>query len=59
MKNTLEGHKMFPVVAWVTVISFAFFTYTLAANLQDDLNQINQNVELVENSVAQSVTGNE
>ena len=43
MKNTLEGNKLFPVIAWALVISFAFFTYTLAASLQKNLGGLDEN----------------
>lgn len=53
MQHTVESHKLFPYIAWATVLSFAFFTYTLAANLQSDLSEINESVERVESSLAE------
>jgi hypothetical protein len=32
--KTLESHKIFPLVAWVLVILFAFFVYHLAQRLE-------------------------
>ncbi len=34
MKNTLEGSKFFPYVAWSSVILFALFTYSLVSGIQ-------------------------
>lgn len=51
MKNTLERHRFFPYIAWATVLSFAYFTYTLAINLQNDLDHLNQSVVRVEQSL--------
>lgn len=51
MKHTIESHRLFPYIAWATVISFAYFTYTLAANLQTDLDDLNQSVDRVEQSL--------
>lgn len=51
MKHTLENHRLFPYIAWATVISFAFFTYTLAKDLQTDLDDLDQSVERVERSL--------
>lgn len=34
MKYSLEKSKFFPVLAWATVIGFAFVTYTLSQELQ-------------------------
>lgn len=50
-KMTLEHHRIFPYIAWATVISFALFTYTLAMDLQEDLNHLDQQVSVVESSV--------
>ena len=55
MNNTLEGHKFFPYMAWATIILFAFFTYSLASNLQDDLERIDRDVTLVEKSLTDTV----
>lgn len=33
--QTLEGHKVFPFIAWTTLILFALLTYFLAAELQE------------------------
>lgn len=51
MKNSLESSKFFPVVAWSTVICFAFFTYTLTTRLQAELANISDGVERLEQKV--------
>lgn len=51
MQHTLENHKLFPYIAWATVISFAFFTYTLAMELQSDLDNLNESVDGIEQSL--------
>lgn len=33
-KRTLEGHKLFPYVAWVLTIGFAIFVYNITTDLQ-------------------------
>jgi hypothetical protein len=50
MQHTLEKHRFFPYIAWATVISFALFTYTLAMDLQDDLDDLNQEMGYIEYS---------
>lgn len=50
-QRSLESYRVFPIIAWATVLSFAFFTYTLAANLQRDLDDINESVTRVESSL--------
>jgi hypothetical protein len=35
MKNTLEGSKFFPYLAWSAVILFALFTYSLIAGIKE------------------------
>jgi len=34
MKHSLESHKAFPAVAWVTFIGFAIFVFYLTIELQ-------------------------
>lgn len=33
-KRTLEGHKLFPYVAWVVTAGFAVFVYNITTDLQ-------------------------
>ncbi len=40
MHNTLESHKFFPIIAWVLVISFAFFTYFITTQVQAELDDV-------------------
>lgn len=48
MHNTLESSKFFPYIAWITVFSFALFTYTLTAHVQTELSGIGDGVERLE-----------
>ncbi len=34
MKNTLEKHKIFPIIAWLLFIGFAAFVFFLTVQLQ-------------------------
>lgn len=42
MKNALEGSKIFPLVAWVLIISFALLTYTLTVSLQKNFQGLDE-----------------
>ena len=48
MKHTLEEHKIFPIVAWVAVIGFAVFTYTLANNLRETSGELSLHASLTQ-----------
>ena len=41
----LEDSKLFPYIAWTTVIGFALFTYNLALDVQDQLEDIDDGIE--------------
>lgn len=45
MKNTLEGHKWFPYIAWATVIGFALFTYMITTHVRAELSSIDNGFE--------------
>ncbi len=48
MNNTLESHKLFPVVAWILVIGFAIFTYMLTVRVQAELTNIGDGIARLE-----------
>ncbi len=48
MNNTLEGHKLFPYIAWTLVIGFALFTYSLTMRFQADLEEIATGINRIE-----------
>jgi len=51
MDKTLESSKLFPIIAWVLVIGFAIFTYTLTVSVQAEIDYI------VEESSDTNITG--
>lgn len=51
MKNSLESSKFFPIIAWTTVVCFAYFTYTLTTRLKDELSNISNSVERLEQKI--------
>jgi len=42
MRHVLEGSKLFPIVAWVLIISFSLFTFALARTLQEESGQLSE-----------------
>jgi hypothetical protein len=52
MNNTLESHKLFPIVAWALVIGFALFTYTLVMHLNAEMEGISSQVTDLETRVS-------
>ncbi len=53
MNNTLESSRIFPYIAWATVIGFALFTYTLTVHLQSELADIGTGIERLEMKIDQ------
>jgi len=51
MAKKLEEHRIFPYIAWATVIAFAYFTYTLTTSVQTDLDNLSESVSRVETSL--------
>jgi len=51
MNNTLESSKLFPFIAWSTVIGFALFTYTLTMHLNSELDSISIDIESLESRI--------
>lgn len=49
MKYTLEASRLFPYIAWVLVIGFAFFTYALTIHVRAELSDIDTGLERYEN----------
>lgn len=48
MNHTIESSKLFPYIAWTTVILFALFTYSVAQNVRTQLNEIAQQTDQLE-----------
>jgi hypothetical protein len=48
MHNTLESSKLFPYLAWLTIILFSVFTYSLARNLHTELSDLGTRVDQLE-----------
>jgi hypothetical protein len=48
MNHTLESNRLFPYIAWTTVILFSFLTYTLAAKLHAELSEMERNTDTLE-----------
>ncbi len=48
MNNSLESSKIFPYIAWATVIGFALFTYTLTMHLNAELDTITVEMDSLE-----------
>ncbi len=38
--HSLEASKIFPYIAWITVILFSFFTYSLVLELQESIHDL-------------------
>jgi len=53
MRKALEKHRLFPFIAWITIVVFAFFVYTLVSGLQNNLAHLDQNTTDVEASLQQ------
>jgi hypothetical protein len=45
MKNTLEGSKLFPIIAWTTFLLFASLTFWLATELQQSAAYLGDKVQ--------------
>jgi len=54
MKHSLENHKAFPTIAWVTFIGFVVFVFYLTIELQSTSTNLSerttQNIEALENT---------
>ncbi|MDC1205460.1 hypothetical protein N8083_01270 [Candidatus Pacebacteria bacterium] len=51
MKYTLEGHKLFPYIAWTVVLGFVVFTYTLTIRLSDATSSLEAKTEATVSAV--------
>lgn len=38
--KTLEGHKVFPYIAWTTLVLFSLFTYNLVLDLKASVAEL-------------------
>ncbi len=56
MHNSLESSKFFPYIAWILVISFALFTYSLTTRMHEELADIGDGVERLEQKINEMET---
>ncbi len=58
MNHTLESYKIFPVIAWILVIGFALFTYSLVMRFEKELTDINSGIDRLELKIDTIDAGN-
>jgi hypothetical protein len=46
--KTLESYKIFPTLAWLLVIGFAFFVYSIAMDLKETADRLGAQADLLE-----------
>jgi hypothetical protein len=46
--KALESYKIFPIIAWITTLGFAFFVYTIAMDLKDTAAQLGAQTDLLQ-----------
>jgi hypothetical protein len=51
MNHTIESSKLFPIIAWITVVGFALFTYGLTTNLNGAFAELDQNTTALESQL--------
>ncbi len=44
--NQLEGSRIFPHIAWILIVGFAIFTWTLTMHLKSEMSKISSNIEI-------------
>jgi hypothetical protein len=52
--KALESYKIFPILAWVLVIGFALFVYTIATDLKDTAQRLGAQADLLEQKTRSS-----
>ena len=48
----LEAYKIFPYVAWILVIGFALYVFSLATELQATTSNLSEDTSYLENAIA-------
>ncbi len=51
MKNSLEGHKFFPVIAWTTVIFFALFVGHMTMQVSAQISDLGERTETLKSNL--------
>jgi hypothetical protein len=51
MNHTIESSKLFPIIAWTTVVGFALFTYNLTTNLNSAFSELDHNTTALESQL--------
>lgn len=46
--KTLESYKIFPIIAWVLIIGFALFVYSIAVDLKQTADQLGAQADLLQ-----------
>lgn len=46
MNHTIEGNRLFPYIAWATIILFAIFTCYLALELQESAAYLDDQMDV-------------
>lgn len=57
-KQALERHSFFPYIAWVLIIGFSFFVYTIVQDLRQatsELENVASRLELYANTPAEEI----
>lgn len=47
-KHSLERHKFFPVIAWITVLGFSLFVYTIVQDLRRTSQELSETTSRLE-----------
>lgn len=55
VSSKLEKYRIFPYLAWITIILFACFVFNLAQTLQQTSNHLNNQKLILEATVNQDV----
>ncbi len=54
-KRKLEHYRIFPIVAWVLVIGFAYFVFTLTIQLSQTANSYQEQKTKLEDAVHRGI----
>jgi len=52
-RRSLEGLKVFPIIAWTILFSFAYFVYTMVLELRSITAELQVSTERLERAVAE------
>ncbi len=47
-KHSLERHKFFPIIAWVVVLGFSLFVYTIVQDLRRTSQELSETTTRLE-----------